>query len=626
MDVQSAVTELEQAGKAGKLSQSAVENARKWLTEPRYAEYAPQVAEHAAAGKWKELDDAFWTVIPFGTGGRRGPMYPIGSNAINDRTIGESAQGLAEYVLEVERGARSVDRGGGAENLPDTPRSALRAPRWSCAIAYDTRHNSRRFAELCASVMVANGFVVYFLDDFRSTPELSFLVRYEQCDCGIMVTASHNPPSDNAVKVYWETGGQVVPPHDKGIVERVMQVEEIKRVDFSEALRAGKIVLCKDEVDTAFVQNVVKNGFAGPRELKILYSPLHGVGEFAAVPALKAAGFADIEIYAPHREPNGDFPNVPGHVSNPENPGVFDAIIERAKVARADLILATDPDCDRMGCAAPRTKNPAGEWGTFTGNQLSALLTDFVCEQRKKAGTLAKENFLVTTLVTTPLVRRIGESYGVQTRDNVHVGFKWIGQEIDAGGPEKFVFGTEESHGFLIGQYVRDKDGAAACLLMAELAAQVKASGKTLFDRLESLWWQHGYHGERQINLVMPGSAGMAKMQRLMQRFRTAPPAKLAGISVKQLRDYLKGSVTPLVGSPVGELRAPKGDMVILDLEEEGHFIAVRPSGTEPKVKFYLFTFVAPEQLHLLDEAQKEMGERLVALEYDLRAFADETT
>ena len=586
--------ELAGATTAGKLTPSAAENIRRWLTDSRYAEYAPRVAEHIAAGKWKELDDAFWTVIPFGTGGRRGRMYPIGCNAINDRTIGESAQGLAEYVRE----QKTADRG----QAPN--------PQLSCAIAYDTRHNSRHFAELCASIMVANGFRVYFLDAYRSTPELSFLVREKQCDCGIMVTASHNPPSDNAVKVYWSTGGQIVPPHDAAIVERVMQVSEIKRTAFEEAVANGQVVLCKDEIDASFIQHVISQGFRGPRDLKIIYSPLHGVGEFAAVPALQADGFTDIEIFAPHREPSGDFPNVPGHVSNPENPAVFDAIIARGKEIQAELILATDPDCDRMGCAVPRTKNRAGEWGTFTGNQLCALLTDFVCEQRKKAGTLSKDHFLVTTLVTTPMIRRIGDSYGIQTRDNVHVGFKWIAQEIDAGGPDKFVFGTEESFGFLIGQYVRDKDGAAACMLMAELAAATKASGKTVFDRLESLYWQHGYHGERQFNLFMEGSAGMTRMKALMQNLRTSPPKSLGGVAVKGIRDYL---CLP---------SAPKGDMVILDLAIPGHYVAIRPSGTEPKIKFYLFTHVPAEQLHLLDEAKSEMVQRLAAIEADLRSLA----
>jgi phosphomannomutase len=599
IDAARALADLRSAAAANKLSASAAENIRKWLTEPRYAEYAPQVAEHIAAGKWKELDDVFWTVIPFGTGGRRGKMYPIGCNAINDRTIGESAQGLADYVRE----------------------SAAKA-QLSCALAYDTRHNSRHFAELCASIMVANGFRVYFLDDYRSTPELSFLVREKQCDCGIMVTASHNPPSDNAVKVYWSTGGQVVPPHDAGIVERVMNVTEIRRVDFQQALNAGQIVLCKEEIDASFIKNVAAQGTPGPRNLKIIYSPLHGVGEFAAVPALKADGFRDVEIFDLHREPNGDFPNVPGHVSNPENAAVFDAIIERARAGKADVALATDPDCDRLGCAAPRTKDAAGPWDTFTGNQLSALLTDYVCETRKKAGRLTKDHFVVTTLVTTPMVRRIATSYGIQTRDNVHVGFKWIAQQIDIGGADKFVFGTEESHGFLIGDYVRDKDGAAACMLMAELAAQVNASGKTLFDRLESLFWQHGYHADRQLNIFMSGSAGMTRMQALMKQFRTSPPQSLGGIAVTQVRDYLNLTTTP-TGGQVQPLDAPRGDMVILDLAEEGHSVAIRPSGTEPKIKFYLFAFVAPEQLHLLDAARDEMDQRLAAMERDLRKIAD---
>jgi phosphomannomutase len=437
-----------------------------------------------------------------------------------------------------------------------------------------------------------------------------------------MVTASHNPPSDNAVKVYWSTGGQVVPPHDAGIVQRVMNVSEIKRANFQQAIRDGQIILCKDEIDAAFIKNVVAQGTPGPRNLKIIYSPLHGVGEFAAVPALQADGFTDIEIFAPHREPNGDFPNVPGHVSNPENAAVFDAIIERARAVTADVALATDPDCDRLGCAAPRTKDPSGPWGTFTGNQLSALLTDYVCDSRKKAGRLTKDSFLVTTLVTTLLVRRIGTSYGVRTLDNIPVGFKWIAQQIDIAGPDKFLFGTEESHGFLIGQYVRDKDGAAACMLMTELAAQVKASGKTLFDRLEAIYWQHGYHADRQINIFLPGSAGMARMQSLMKAFRSVPPQSLGGIPVTQIRDYLNLTTTRL-GGPPQSLDAPRGDMVILDLAEEGHYVAVRPSGTEPKVKFYLFTFVPPEQLHLLDTAKEEMQQRLDQIDAELRKYVD---
>ena len=632
--------QLEAAATAGKLTQAAAANIRIWLTEPRYAEYASQVAEHIVAGQWKELDDAFWTIIPFGTGGRRGRMYPIGCNAINDRTIGESAQGLATYVSSAL--TRSVSEGKSTFDqlaIPEADKKFLASVKDqferelgrsgpSCAIAYDTRHNSRHFAELCASVMVANGFMVYFLDDYRSTPELSFLVRYKSCSCGIMVTASHNPPSDNAVKVYWSTGGQVVPPHDKAIVEAVMKVQEIKRTDFAAAVAEGKIVLCTPEADQAYLAAVQQQRFAGPRNLKVIYSPLHGVGAVSVVPALTADGFGQVEVYGPHREPSGDFPNVPGHVSNPENPQVFGAIIEHAQKTGGELILATDPDCDRMGCAAPVLAHSVSEgpWKTLTGNQLGALLADYVCEQRKKAGTLTPQHYLVTTLVTTKMIRRIGDSYGVKTYDNLHVGFKWIGQQMDVAGADKFLFGTEESHGFLVGQFARDKDGAVACMLLAELAANLKTAGKSLHEKLDALYWQHGYHGEQLLNVTMTGSAGMARMQKLMQSFRSSPPASLAGISVTAVRDYASLTITSVGAKKTDTadyLDAPKADMVILDLAEPGNYVAVRPSGTEPKVKFYMFTFVSAEQLHDLDGTKGDMRLRLEAFERDLKAYAE---
>ncbi len=604
LDSSAVLAQLDAAAAAGKVTPAAAANIRIWLSEPRYRDYAAETARHVVEGKWKELDDAFWTIIPFGTGGRRGKMYPIGCNVINDRTIGESAQGLATYVLE--------------QQLP--PESL------SCAIAYDTRHNSRRFAELCASIMVANGFKVFFLDDYRSTPELSFLVRYKICACGIMVTASHNPPSDNAVKVYWSNGAQVIPPHDKAIVDRVMNTDEIKTTDFNAAVEAGQVMFCKEEVDEAFYTNVLSQSTRGPRNIKIIYSPLHGVGESAVVPVLNRDGFNDVEIYALHREQSGDFPNVPGHVSNPENVEVFDAIISRAYASGAELILATDPDCDRMGCAAPVKTHLQGNlkqvpWATFTGNQLGVLLADYVCESRRKDSGLTKDNFLVTTLVTTQMIRRLGESYGVTTYNNLHVGFKWIAQQIDEHGPDKFLFGTEESHGFLVGQYVRDKDGAAACMLMAELAATVKGQKKTLHEKLDSLYWQHGYHGERVLNVTMPGSAGMAAMQTLMGNFRSCPPASLGGIQVSHIRDYKALTRTPFGGKPE-KLDAPPADMVILDLAEAGNYIAVRPSGTEPKVKFYMFTYTPAEQLADLGRTKEEMAERMQAFEVDLKAFA----
>jgi phosphoglucomutase/phosphomannomutase len=590
---------VQQAVSDGRLSATAAQNITAWLTELRYAEYAPQVAAHVRDGKWQVLDDVFWTVIPFGTGGRRGRMYPIGSNAINDRTIGESAQGLADYVKDT--------LGPGAQ--------------LSCGIAFDTRHRSDHFARLCAEIMTATGFTVYFLPEYRATPELSFLVREKKCSCGIMVTASHNPPSDNAVKVYWSTGGQILPPHDKGIIDRVMNVQEIRRADFDKMRAAGNIVFCLEEIDAKFQAAVLTQATPGPRELKIIYSPLHGVGRTAVVPVLAADGFKDVEVFGPHAEPNGDFPNVPGHVANPENAPVFDSIIVRAREAGANIALATDPDCDRIGCAAPLTFAPGAPWRTLTGNQLGALLGDFVLETRRNAGQLTSQHFIVETLVTTQMVRRIGDSYGVRTIGDLLVGFKWIAKAIDDFGPDFFVYGTEESHGYMAGSYVRDKDGAVASLLLCELAAKLKEAGQTLHEKLDSLFWQHGAHAERTVSVQMPGSEGMVRMKEVMAAFRAAPPMEIGGDRVQQIRDYERKTVTPAGGQPA-PLAGPKGDLVFLDLATEGNYVACRPSGTEPKIKFYMFTYKPPEQISNLDAAKAELEVRLTRMEAGLLKFA----
>jgi len=600
------IAQSEQAATDGKITSGALANIKSWLIEPKYAAYAAELAEHIEAEKWQELDDAFWTVIPFGTGGRRGRMYPIGSNTINDRTIGESAQGLAEYVK------RSGE--------PDAP--------LSCAIAYDTRHRSEHFARLCAEVMVAAGLKVFFLQGHRSTPELSFAVRFKNCACGIMVTASHNPPSDNAVKAYWSTGGQLLPPHDKGVIDCVMSTGEICRTPFDEALADGRIVICQDEVDVAFIDAVVALSTPGPRDLKIIYSPLHGVGATAVCPVLEKTGFSQVELFGPHAEPNGDFPNVPGHVSNPENSEVFDSIIEHAQEVGADLIMATDPDCDRLGCAAPFTTAAGAEWHTLTGNQIGGLLTDYLLESRQQRGELSPENFVVQTLVTTQLTRRIADSYGVRTCGDLLVGFKWIAEVIDAEGPDRFVFGTEESYGYLAGQHVRDKDAAVAALLLSELAAKLKAEGQTLHEKLDSLFWQHGVHAERTVSVQMPGSEGMSRMKELMQQIRDAPPAELAGAAVQQSRDYLSQTITLADGTTTfaegskQPLEGPQGDLVILDLQQTGNYVAIRPSGTEPKIKLYMFAYEPPEQIANLERTKEQLIERLDRIEAEMRVFA----
>jgi phosphoglucomutase/phosphomannomutase len=578
IDREEFIKQVQAAANVGKLSSTAAANLRIWLTEPHYAPYLPAIAEHVTAARWKALDDAFWTIIPFGTGGRRGKMYPIGTATINERTIGESAQGLADYVRQ-QREQNEL----------------------SCAIAYDTRHRSREFAELCAEIMVGNGFKVFFLDGYRSTPELSFAVRLQHCACGIMITASHNPPSDNAVKVYWSTGGQLLPPHDKGVIDCVMRVTEIARSPWAEAVAAGKVMMCEQEVDAAYQAAVLGQSMEGPRSLKVVYSPMHGVGAASIIPVLTSAGFTDVEVFEKHAKADGDFPNVPGHVANPENPATYESIVERAKEIGADLVLSTDPDADRLGCAAPDDRS---QWRTFTGNQIGALLTDYILESRRRNRRLGADAYVVKTLVTTEMIRRIAESYGVKCHGQLQVGFKYIGQAIDEFGPANFVFGAEESHGYLAGHYTRDKDATVAAMLMAELAAAVKANKQTLHAKLDALFWQHGCHVERQVSRTLPGAEGMAAMKALMTRLRSEPPKTLGGINVVGVRDYLK--------------LEPHGDMVMIDLKPEGNYVAVRPSGTEPKIKFYLFAYEPAEMLANLETTKAELEARLDAVARDL--------
>ncbi|MBL6710870.1 MAG: phospho-sugar mutase [Planctomycetes bacterium] len=608
---------LDEAHQNGVITDHSVETMRSWLREPRYAEFAEQLADLIVRAKadqeiWKSLDDAYWTVIPFGTGGRRGKMFPVGSNAINDRTIGESAQGLAEYVM--------ATRAKGSEP--------------SCTIAYDTRHRSEHFAKLCSEILLAAGFKIFFLRGYRSTPELSYAVRYTESTCGIMVTASHNPPSDNAVKVYWSGGVQVLPPHDKGIIERVMQVNEISRFPFDDGVENGRVVFMEDEIDPAFVRAVLKQATPGSRDLSVVYTPLHGVGATAVLPVLQGAGFQNVRLYGPQAEPNGDFPNVPGHVANPENPEVLTGAIEEARNRSDDVVMASDPDCDRLGAAAALAPKKDSDWKTFTGNQLGALLAEWVLETKRQQNVLQPTDTIVTTLVTSGLVRHIGEKYGLSVIDGLQVGFKWIGRTIDDIGPEHFVFGCEESHGYLAGTHVRDKDASVAALLLAELAAELKAQGRTLHQKLDDLFCIHGCHLERQVAIKLPGAAGMDRMREIMAGLRANPPTELGGLAVRRTRDYGQLKVhDPEQGEM--PLKGEQGDLVIFDLLDPegtgakasgplfpplGNAVAARPSGTEPKIKFYLFAVSQPMSAEALPAVKAALERRLNLLEEDLRS------
>lgn len=589
-----------QAVADGFLTEPAGENILTWLTESAYEPWRSDLLEHIEGAKWKALDDVFWTIIPFGTGGRRGRMYPIGTNAINDRTIGESAQGLADYLHA---------------NQPGIER------RFRIALAYDTRHKSRHFAELCSGILAANGCEIFFLNGHRSTPELSFAVRYLNCDAGIMVTASHNPPTDNAVKIYWSTGGQLLPPHDAGIIKRVMQVSQIRSMAFDEALSEGLVTYCESDVDAEFIAAVSGQASEGPRALKILYTPLHGVGATAVVPALKAAGFQDIEIYGPHAEADPDFSNVPGNMANPENPAVFAKPIEYAKANGFDIVLATDPDADRLGIAVPVSGDLNGPWQTLSGNQIGSLLADDLLGARQAAGTLSSDDYLLTTLVTTRLIDRIAAHYGVGCHSDLHVGFKNIAGAMDRYGPDHFVFGCEESFGYLAGQYARDKDGAVASLLTALLAARLKSQGVSLPEKLDQLMQQHGCHVERPFSVQMPGSEGMRRMMSVMESFRTDPPKTLGGLKIIRVTDYLNLKILE-PGKPLVDFEAEVGDFVLLELEEPGNSVGVRPSGTEPKIKFYSFAYAKPSESQDLTAARKRLNDRLQAIDADLKSFA----
>ena len=591
---------LEAAKQAGKLSAAASANIRPWLTDTKYAEFAEDVVQHLSEEKFNELNKAFWKVLEFGTGGRRGEMYPIGTAVINRRTIGESAAGLAAYVKA------------NTDSQSDL----------SCAISHDTRHHSPEFARLCAEIMAAAGFTVYFLEGFHSTPCLSFTVRYKQCSCGIMITASHNPPSDNGFKAYWSNGGQLVPPHDAGVIDQVMAVETIGQVNFETAVHQGKIILCQEEIDAAYVGAVKGQAFPGPREAKIIYSPLHGVGSSAVLPVLAGDGFSDVDEFGPQATPDGDFPNVPDHISNPENAAVFDSMIEHGRKIGADVALATDPDCDRIGLAAPTTLDPAGPWETFTGNQLAALLCDFVLSHRQAAGQLSANHFIVTTLVTTRLIERITQAYKAKFYGNLLVGFKWIANTIDQHDPNLFAFGAEESHGYLVGQYARDKDGPVAAMLAAEMVAETKAAGITVRERLENLFVRYGCHAEKTISIYKRGESGMEQMLAVMDRLREHPPEVLADMRVVGMRDYLKQITTDRSGN-CKKLEGPIGNLLILDFQADGNYVAVRPSGTEPKIKFYLFGHHPPEDGADIASVRKNLDQRLSDLADDLVSYAE---
>ncbi|MEX1228809.1 MAG: phospho-sugar mutase [Planctomycetaceae bacterium] len=586
---------VEQAVIDKKITESAATNLLRWLTEPQYQRYVPAISNMIEAEQFAELDRLFWEVIPFGTGGRRGMMSDFGSATINDRTIAESANGLATYF-----------------------KSFSKRETGKAVIAGDTRHRSTDFAKLTATTLAANGLTVYLFDDYRSTPELSFAVRHLGCDVGVMITASHNPPSDNGFKAYWSNGAQVLPPHDKGIIECVYQSKEIPTIEFDQAVAAGKIQMIGKDVDDAYTNAVLEQSLSSERRISAVFSPLHGVGMTAVHRVLEKAGFEQLKVYEPHKTADGNFPNVPDHLPNPERPQAFAPIIAWAEKTDVQLILASDPDADRLGACV---RGADGKFVHLTGNRIGVLLTDYVLSKGKASGKLTPQHYVVETLVTTPLIADIARAYGVQAVDNLLVGFKYIAQTMDNLGPEKFLIGVEESLGYLTSGYARDKDASVAALFLMEHAAELAQQGKSLLERLDEIYTEHGYYLESQRSEVCEGSRGQAQIAHLMQTFRDLPPTELAGLTLSRVHDFKLHEIRDLPRNVrATDLPEPSGDLLIVETAPAKCQLrfAIRPSGTEPKIKFYFFAKTQAAAGQSLDEVKNETAETLNAFETEL--------
>jgi phosphoglucomutase/phosphomannomutase len=597
-----AFASVDNAATAGRLTSDAGRNILRWLKEPQYSTYREQILELVDAGNFDELNRLFWERIPFGTGGRRGPMSLFGSATINERTIAESAHGLAVYVLRTR------------DHAPRTQSQS--EPR--AVVAFDSRHRSDEFARRTACVLAAHGFHVEYFPKPRSTPELSFAILHLHCDTGVMISASHNPPCDNGFKAYWSTGGQILPPHDAGIIACVDAATEIPSLDFDDAVAEGRITMVGEAVDAAYVDAVCRLSLSAERDITALFTPLHGVGETSVYRVLQQAGFRGVTIFEPQRSQDGSFPNVPDHLPNPERFAVFDPAISEAKQTGVDLVLASDPDADRMAVAV---RDRSGNYACLTGNQLGALLVDHVLSRRAKAGSLTPDHYIIETLVTTPMFAAIGATYGVQVIRDVLVGFKNIAGEIANRRADDFVFAAEESLGYMAGDYCRDKDAAVAALFALELAAELKGQDMTLLDRLEELYKQYGYFLEETNSTQCPGPTGKARISRIMAAFRDKPQSIAGGCVWESVRDFQQHEVRSLPSNRVVEqLPSPSGDLLIFSgrCRECQVTVAVRPSGTEPKIKFYYFIHTSPQPSLIIarDRATESLREVQTALDH----------
>ncbi|MGI9559566.1 MAG: phospho-sugar mutase [Flavobacteriaceae bacterium] len=508
----------------------------------------------------EELEDRFYKDLEFGTGGMRGVMG-VGTNRINKYTLGRNTQGLSDYLKQLYT----------EEKL-------------KVAIAYDCRHNSKSFAKIVADVFSANDIEVFLFEDLRATPELSFAVKHLNCQCGIVLTASHNPPEYNGYKVYWKDGGQLVPPHDKAIITVINNLD-YKEINFE----ANDALIHKigSNVDDAFIEAAVENGVLKQNslenrdELSIVFTSLHGTSITSVPETLKRAGYKNVNIVKEQALPDGDFPTVKS--PNPEEPEALKMALELAKKVNADIVIGTDPDCDRLGIAV---RNISGELTLLNGNQTMVLMTKFLLDQWKKDGKINGNQFVGSTIVSTPMLPKLTAAYNVDCKIGL-TGFKWIAKMIEDYPNMDFIGGGEESFGFMVGDFVRDKDAVTSTLLACEIATLAKAKGSSFFDQLIDLYATHGFFKERLISITKKGKSGAQEIQKIMDKARTSPPLEINGSSVIKIEDYQSSISYDATTNTSSAISIPKANVLIF-ATDDGSRIALRPSGTEPKIKYYI--------------------------------------
>ena len=536
-----------------------------WLEGP-YDSATKETIRQLQASQPEELADAFYRNLEFGTGGLRGIMG-VGTNRINQYTIGMATQGFSNYLNSTYAGVPV-----------------------SVAIAHDSRNNSRFFAETTAAVFAANGIKVYLFESLRPTPELSFAIRRLQCQAGVVCTASHNPKEYNGYKAYWNDGGQLVPPHDVNVIREVEAIQSIADVKFTGG--EHHIQLIGREMDEAYIQmvkslSVYPEVISAQHDLTIVYTPIHGTGIKLVPEVLQQYGFTNIHVVDEQSTPDGNFPTV--HYPNPEESETMQIGLEKARTLDADILLGTDPDADRVGIGV---KDNQGNWILMNGNQTAVLAFSYMMEARKAKGIATPDDMVITTIVTTEMINRVAERNGVNCY-NVLTGFKWIAEKIkELEGKKNYVIGGEESFGLMIGSLIRDKDAVSAVALLCEMAAYEKSKGRSLFDKLIELYIDYGFYYESLISITKKGMNGQKEIADMMENYRQQPPKELAGARVVQLLDYQLQKSTNLLTGEQQPIALPKSN-VLQFITADGSKISARPSGTEPKIKFY-FSVNAP--------------------------------